>query len=466
MDFVHLHGHSDGSLQDGLPNPKGIIKKAFNLGQNSVAITDHGNLCNVVKFSQAAKEPFDKPKKPENKTKSEVLNYKKDLINYIKYSKTGVKPIIGIELYYCDDCHTRDKDDRTSHVVFLAKNEIGYKNLLEMTTYAHMHGFYYNPRVDMNIIRKYSEGLICLTACMKGLVCDTLASEGQEKAEQILFDLKDIFGNDLYVELMFHGIEEETKIMLQMEKLAISNDVDIVATNDYHYLEAKDYKAQRVLNAIQTQNTLSTLNIGMTKNEFYMKSAEEMKDIFDKYLKKDSTQYIENTQKVADKINFQLDINNDVQFPKINIKENPDYEEFEKWRKNNLTDRPDDQAFLAFRVYKGLSEKGLLNKKYLKRAQEELKIIFNSGFTKYFLITQDYTQMAKKSGIRVGPGRGSGAGSLCCYALGITILDPIKRNLKFERFINIGRCSRYDFNFEELSIDEWRSKQEGVKNKV
>ncbi len=459
MDFVHLHGHSDGSLQDGLPNPKGIIKKAFNLGQNAVAITDHGSLCNTIKFSQAAKEPFDKPKKPKNKTKKEVINYKKDLINYLKYNKSGVKPIIGIELYYCDNCHERDKDDKTSHIIFLVKNEIGYKNLVKMTTYAHMHGFYYNPRVDMNVIKKYSEGLICLTACMKGVVCDALVNEGQEKAEKVLCELKEIFQEDLYVELMFHGISEETKLMLEMEKMAISYGIDIVATNDYHYLSKQDYKAQRVLNAIQTHNTLSTLNIGMTKNEFYMKSAEEMKDIFDKYLGKDSTQYIENTQKVADKVDFKLNINNDVQFPEINIKENFDYKEFREWRKSHFINRPDDQAFLAYRVYMGLKEKSLLNKKYLDRAKEELKIIFNSGFTKYFLITQDYTQMARMSGIRVGPGRGSAAASLCCYALGITILDPIKTDLKFERFINIGRCSVYDFNFEELPISEWQNLQ-------
>ena len=467
MDFVHLHGHSDGSLQDGLGTPEKIIAKAAQSGQPAVAITDHGTLCNVIRFLSAAKNPIMLPKPLYNPTKSRSIDdeYKAQMDDYELYKDNKVKPIIGVEAYICRDMYTKSKTDAgeyngTNHIVLLVKNQRGYENLVELTTKSYTEGFYRRPRIDYALLEKYSEGVIALSACIQGFICQDIKHRGEDEAQKTVEQMLGVFGDDFYLEVMYHTYPDEADLMPKIIRLGQKMNVPIVATNDYHYINKDDAFAQRVLVCAQTHSTIGSPS-GMVpdenKDEFYVKSTDEMYDVM-KSLTKDSSlasDMLQRSLEVAEKVTLELNINNDVQFPVIDV-EKQHLESFGKWHKDILPDRPKKQAYLAFLVTSGLKNKGKTGKQYINRAKRELKAIYNSGFTSYFLMTKKTTDYARRNDIRVGPGRGSGVGCLCLYALDITNMDPLEYGLSFERFLNAGRQNIYDFNFEELPIEDWK----------
>jgi len=465
MEFVHLHNHTDASLQDGLMTPQKMIQKAIKLGQQAVAITDHGTLCNTVEFLIASKKPFKKPQEPHTKDKQIQNIYQQRMLEYDKYKDVRIKPIIGLEAYLCRDMglktHTESGEyNSTNHIILLAKTQKGYENLVEMSTVSYIDGFYRKPRIDYKLLREKSEGIIGLSACVQGFICQELKYRGPEAATKLLEEALDIFGSDFYVEIMYHSLVEEDSLMAGLIPLAQNLDIPIVATNDAHYADKEDAFAQKILICIQTRTTINAPSSMAPKDgheDFYLKSAQEMYNTLNKLMGKDAGQAIERSVEIASKINFELDINNDAEFPVVNVF-GYEEEDFNTWHSKYLKDRPRVQAYLGYLVMKGLEIKGLINKKeYVQRVKKELKAIYDSGFTTYFLMTKRIVDFAHENDVRVGPGRGSGAGSLCCYALNITKIDPIKHGLMFERFLNLGRQNKYDFNFEEYSIKQWQN---------
>jgi DNA polymerase III subunit alpha len=469
MDFVHLHNHTDGSLQDGLMTPSRMIQRVIKLQQQAVAITDHGSLCNTIEFLSAIQEPFKKPNPPSDGNDVNAnKTYKKELQEYNQYKDVKIKPIIGIEGYLCRNMHSKiqtqnSEENATTHIVLLAKTQKGYENLVELSTASYIDGFYRKPRIDYSLLKKHSEGIIGLSACIQGFICQELKHRGPEKASKMLEEAVEIFDGDFYVELMYHGLEEEDDLMRGIIPLAQNLNIPLVATNDAHYTTQAEAFAQKILICIQTRTTINDPS-GMAPEDghedFYLKSGDEMFEAMKQLTdEKTAISAIENTLEVADKVDFVLDISNDVEFPKIELLER-EKENFDTWHSKYLQDRPQTQAYLAYLVMEGLKEKGLANKnEYIQRVKKELKAIYSSGFTAYFLMTKRICDYAHHNKIRVGPGRGSGAGSLCCYALNITKIDPIEYGLMFERFLNMGRQNKYDFNFEEYTIKEWQKKE-------
>ena len=469
MDFVHLHNHTDGSLQDGLMTPADMIKTVIKLGQPAVAMTDHGTLCNTIEFLSAVKKPFKRPLEPNSHDRQAVLQYEEKLAEFNQYKDVKVKPIIGMEAYICRDMDSKTmtengENNSTNHMVLLAKTQRGYENIVELSTASYIRGFYRKPRIDYELLKEHSEGIIGLSACIQGILCQELKYRGVEKATTLMEDMVDTFNGDFYVEVMYHRLSDETKLMRELVSLAQNMDVPIVATNDAHYATKEDAFTQKILVCIQTRSTINHLSSMAPEDgheDFYLKSADEMFGIISELTDKQTAlSAIQNTLEIAEKIDFVLDISNDVEFPNIKVNKE-DQEGFAIWHKNYLKDRPQTQAYLAYLVMEGLKEKGLLGKKeYVQRVKRELKAIYSSGFTAYFLMTKQICDFAHNNAVRVGPGRGSGAGSLCCYALNITKIDPIKYGLMFERFLNMGRQNKYDFGFEELPIEEWQKNKD------
>lgn len=469
MEFVHLHCHTDGSLLDGLMTPRSMIQRAIKLGCPAVAITDHGTLCNTIEFLSAAKRPFVKPSEPVIKTKETEGEYLRKLQEYDTYKDATIKPIIGMEAYlYMGDMVFNEKrgvkEPKARHIVLLAKNTTGYGNLVELATlsYGDKRKIRSRPTISLEMLEERAEGLIGMSACISGVVALDYELYGEESATHTAMKMSDIFSGDFYMEIMHRGSKQEMRVMSAIANIAKDCGIPIVATNDAHFTIRDEAFAQKVLLCIQIHKTIDEALemenslISELNDELYMKSYDEMVSAVSRVLgEKGAKEALERSLEIASKIDLDLSIENDVEFPDIDIDRN-DKIMFEKWHSKNMVSRPKMQAYLAYLVINGLKDKGLLHKDgYLQRAKEELRAIYNSGFTAYFIMTKRIVDFARNHGIRVGPGRGSGAGSLCCYALGITNLDPIKHGLMFERFLNIGRQNKYDFNFEEYPIERW-----------
>lgn len=397
-DFVHLHVHTEYSLLDGASSIKELVLKAKDLGQKAIAITDHGNMYGVVDFYSACKN-------------------------------AGIKGIIGCEVYVAPNS-LYEKESRVreySHLVLLAKNDVGYHNLMKLNSIAFIDGFYYKPRIDYDLLEKYKEGLICLSACIAGDIPSMLLSGDEQGAYRLASRLKGMFGDDFYIELQDHGLAEQKTVAPRLIKLAKELDIKMVVTNDCHYVNKEDAKAQNVLMCIQTGRYVAedgSLMFGT--DEFYLKSADEMTQLFPQY-----PEMLDNTVEIAEKCNVELE------FGKLHL---PSF------------DVP--QGYSSHEEYlEELARKGV-NKKYTdpqaveERLVYELNTIKQMGFTDYFLIVADYVNFARNAGIIVGPGRGSAAGSIVAYALGITNIDPIKYNLLFERFLNPERISMPDIDMD------------------
>ncbi|MFH1656148.1 MAG: DNA polymerase III subunit alpha [Candidatus Nealsonbacteria bacterium] len=410
MKFTHLHVHSHYSLLDGLPKIDQLLDYVKELGMDSVALTDHGVLYGAIEFYKKAKE-------------------------------RGIKPIIGCEVYVALDKMTEKRpniDDKRHHLILLAKNEQGYKNLVKLVSFAQLDGFYYKPRIDEEILAKYSEGLIGLTACVQGKIPRLIQSNKMEQAEKTALKYQKIFGKEnFYLEIQSHPkISEQETTNKGLIAISKKHNIPLVATNDIHYLKPEDSEAQDVLMLINTgSNPNDPKRLTLIENDFSMRSPEKMIENF-----KENPSAIENTQKIADMCNFELELGK-VKLPYFEVPNNQTPDQFlEELCKNNLEKR----------YGKDLSEE------ISKRLKYELSVIKETGFASYFLIVQDFVNWAKGNRIVVGPGRGSAGGSIVAYLTGITNVDPIKHNLLFERFLNPERISMpdIDLDFTDRRRDE------------
>ena len=400
-EFVHLHVHSEFSLLDGANRIKDLPVRAKELGMDAIAVTDHGAMFGTIDFYKAC-------------------------------NANGVKPIIGCEVYVAP--RTRfDKepniDNKYYHLILLAKNNEGYKNLAKLVSLGYVDGYYYKPRIDKEILEKYHEGLICCSACLGGEIAQSILKDDLAKAEEIALWHKNIFGEDYYLEVQSNTLREQILVNQKLVELARKLNIPLVATNDSHYLKKEDYYNHEVLLCIQTGKRMTDEDrMKFQTNDFYIKSPEEMKEFF-----KNIPEALENTVKIAEKCNVDFEFGHTI-LPNYDVPE-----EFET----------------HYDYIKKLCDDGILSrygenptKEILDRAEYELSVIKKMGYVDYFLIVWDYINWAKSQGIPVGPGRGSGAGSIVAYAIGITDIDPIKYNLIFERFLNPERVSMPDFDVD------------------
>ncbi|MBQ7132415.1 MAG: DNA polymerase III subunit alpha [Oscillospiraceae bacterium] len=399
-DFVHLHLHSEYSLLDGACRIERLVEYVKSIGQSAVAVTDHGTMFGTIKFYNCAK-------------------------------KAGIKPIIGCEVYVAprtryDKVHKEDSSPY--HLILLCENNEGYKNLIKLVSLGYTEGFYNKPRVDVALLKKYHKGLICLSGCVAGEIARKIADGDYEGAKECALLYQDIFGKDNYfIEIQNHNLDIEKKVLPKLLKLANQTQIPLVATNDAHYIEKSDAKMQNVLMCIQTNSRVGEPNsMSFETDEFYVKSYEQMYSLFGRY-----EGALENSVKIADRCNVEFE------FGVI------------KLAKFEAPGVSDNKAFFEKLCYDGLSEKYKENyDEAEKRLEYELEVINSMGYCDYFLIVWDYINYAKNHNIPVGPGRGSGAGSLCAYCIGITGVDPLKYNLLFERFLNPERISMPDFDID------------------
>ena len=404
--FVHLHIHSEFSLLDGANRIKDLPVRAKELGMKAMAITDHGVMYGAIDFYKACK-------------------------------KEGIKPIIGCEVYVAPR-RRFDKepgiDNHYNHLILLAKNNQGYKNLSKLVSLGFTEGYYYKPRIDLEILEKYHEGLICLSACLAGSVNQALLNGQNEKAEEIALWHKKVFGEDYYIEIQNNGIKEQVLANQKLIQLARKLDIPLVATNDAHYLKREDAYNHEILLCIQTGKRMSDEDrMKFDTEELYVKSPEEMSEYFSAF-----PEAIENTVKIADKCNVEFEFGHTI-LPNYDVP--PEY--------------PTHYDFLKKLCDNGLKKRYGENpsQEILDRAEYEIGIIKKMGYVDYYLIVWDFIHYAKSNGIPVGPGRGSGAGSILAYAIEITDIDPMKYGLLFERFLNPERISMPDFDVDFSDVD-------------
>lgn len=396
--FVHLHVHSEYSLLDGSCRIKELINRTKELGMNSIAITDHGVMYGAIDFY-------------------------KEAVSY------GIKPIIGCEIYVSPRS-LYDKeygiDNLNYHLILLCKNMTGYENLMKIVSKASIDGFYYKPRVDHQYLKEHSEGLIALSSCLGGEIPSYLLSDEYEKAKETAIFYNSIFGTgNFYLELQYHGLSQQEKVNSELIKLSKELNIPLVATNDVHYLNKEDHLAHEVLLCIQTGKNMDDADrMSFPTDQFYLKSPDEMYEMFS-YCK----EALENTVKIADMCNLEFEFNK-TKLPKYEV---PDGMKSDEYLRKLCIDG-------LYKRYPNPSDE------VIERLNYELSVIEKMGYVDYFLIVWDFIKFARDNGIMTGPGRGSAAGSLVAYCLGITKIDPIKYNLLFERFLNPERVSMPDID--------------------
>ncbi|MDY4880444.1 MAG: DNA polymerase III subunit alpha, partial [Gemmiger sp.] len=398
--FTHLHLHTEYSLLDGACRIDRLFDRIKELGQNAVAITDHGVMYGCVAFYDAAKA-------------------------------AGIKPIIGCEVYVA----TRTRFDKVNridgnhHLILLCKNETGYKNLIKLVSSGFLEGFYSKPRVDRELLEQHHEGLICLSACLAGEVPQAILAGDYERAKQIALSYNELFGQgNYYIELQDHGLEQDPVVLPQLIRLSRETGIPMVATNDAHYLAREDAKMQSILLCIQTGKTIADADrMEFQTDEFYVKSTEEMYELFSMV-----PEACENTNRIAEQCNF------DFTFGETKL---PYFK---------APDGMENQAYFEKLCWDGLERRypGRVTRELRDRLEYEIDVVKKMGYTNYYLIVYDFINYAKSRDIPVGPGRGSGAGSLAAYCVGITDIDPIRYNLIFERFLNPERVSMPDFDVD------------------
>jgi len=424
-DFVHLHVHSFYSLLDGAIKINDLIKKAKKENMDAIAITDHGNMFGAIEFYKSA-------------------------------IKARIKPIIGMEAYMSPESRfnrnsKKGISDSYYHLVLLVKNHEGYKNLMMLSTKGYIEGFYYRPRIDEKLLKEYSNGLIGMSACVKGVIPRLILNDKYEEAKAKAIEYSQIFQGDFYLELQNHGLEEERRVIDKLIQIHKETGIPLVATNDAHYMKREDAKAHEILLCMKTGTDLSDPErMKFESDELYFKTAKEMQSLF-----YDNPDAIENTLKIAEKCNLALDFS-EQHLPAFPIPE----------------DEPvkDLNEYLAKVAHENLEK--LFDKvpdEYQERLNYELSIVKKMGFGGYFLITKDFIDFAKKRGIPVGLGRGSAAGSLISYCLGITGIDPIRYDLLFERFLNPERVTMPDIDIDfcderRNEIFEYVKEKYGEKN--
>lgn len=397
--FVHLHVHTQYSLLDGAARIDELVARAKALGQDALAVTDHGVMYGVIDFYKACR-------------------------------KAGVKPILGMEAYVAPRS-MRDRegaqDREYAHLILLAKDETGYRNLMLLSSEAFIHGFYYKPRIDYDLLEAHAEGLVCLSACLAGDIPQALLHGRYDDAKRLGERLHRMFGDDFYIELQNHGLPEQQRILPGLRKLAAELGVKTVATNDVHYVAREDAEAQDVLLCIQTQRFVDEPNrMRMEAEEFFLKSGDEMAAALP-----DDAGALATTREIADKCNVEI---------AFGVRRLPQY---------TAPDGQDNETYLRRLCAEGMAQKLVGGDDAAQeRLDYELGVITRMGFVDYYLIVWDFIHFAKTHGIVVGPGRGSGAGSLVAYCMGITDVNPLKYGLLFERFLNPERVSMPDFDVD------------------
>jgi DNA polymerase-3 subunit alpha len=410
-EFVHLHLHTDYSLLDGACGVPGLIKRVAEVGQKAVAMTDHGNIYGTVEFVEEA-------------------------------TKAGIKPIVGCELYICkkDDHRAPPEGDTYNHLLVLAENEEGYRNLIKITSEASMHGFYYKPRISKNFLAQHAKGLIGLSGCLAGEVCENLLANKYDAARAAAAGYREIFGaNNFFMEIQDQGLPEEHRIHADLFRLEKELGIPMVATNDSHYLCEDDAHAQDVLVCVQTGKSVNDTNrLKFHGSQFFVKSATEMARLFN-----GREDVLSRTLAIAERCNFKLDkVKNP--FPQFTVPDGYTLDSyFEHIAHQGFARRWEGlgQLEAAGRLKKSRSE-------YEQRLAREISIIQQMKFSGYFLIVWDFIRYARENSIPVGPGRGSAAGALVAYAMGITDIDPLQHELLFERFLNPERVSLPDIDID------------------
>ncbi|MDR0425797.1 MAG: DNA polymerase III subunit alpha [Clostridiales bacterium] len=437
--FVHLHLHTEYSLLDGATRIDKLFQRCEALGMPAVAITDHGNMFGAVEFFKAAVRHSDPKAEP---------------FDFIEGGgKFKVKPLIGCEVYTAPDRHSRVSDGgrmpKNNHLVLLCKNRIGYKNLVKLVSLGYTEGMYYKPRIDFSLLREHAEGLICLSACLAGELPQALVNQNREEAEAVVRRFKALFGDDYYIELQNHEILDQKAILPALIEIANREKVKLVATNDVHYLNQSDSAMQKVLQCISFRTTILPDDSGgdvsmkdesaggdggyFPTKEFYLKSGDEMDALFGNVC---GCQ--DNTLEIAEKCGCDF-FSKEKLMPAFRVKE----------EMPGVPDEKKPEAFLKKLAERGLTEKyGGVTPEIAARAKYELDIIIALGFVDYFLIVWEFINWAENNGVPVGPGRGSGVGSIIAYAVGITKVDPLKYQLFFERFLNEERVSNPDFDID------------------
>lgn len=433
--FVHLHVHTEYSLLDGAVRIDDVFRRCEELNMPAVAMTDHGNMYGAIEFIKAA------------------AKYTDPSIDYLQFIKERrafkVKPIIGCEVYMTDDMHSRQKGTdgappKLNHFILLAKNELGYHNLIKIVSKGFTDGMYYKPRVDYECLKRHSEGIIALSACLAGVIPQAILRRDYNAADEWIKKFKALYGDDFYIEIQDHGIAEQKRIIPHLLELAKSNDVKVVATNDAHYLTKDDASMQKVLMAIAFHSTLDSIDGDgdsdsatytddsmaegkyFPTREFYLKSYDEMLKVFPEL-----PEALNRTLEIADKID-----------PYVISKQQllPSY---------TPPDGLSSRDYLRKLTFEGLERRyGNVTNEIRERAEYELSIVERLNFVDYFLIVWDFIHYAESVGIPVGPGRGSGAGSIIAYAIGITKINPLKYQLFFERFLNPERVTNPDFDVD------------------
>lgn len=400
-EFVNLHVHTEYSLLDGACRLDRLMERVKELGQTAVAITDHGNMYGAVEFWKAAKSK-------------------------------GIKPIIGCEVYVSPRSRFDKEpniDNSPYHLVLLCRNNIGYSNLVKLVSLGSIEGFYNRPRVDLVLLEKYHEGLICLSGCLAGEIPRLLSNGQYERAKAVALRYREIFGDgSYYLEIQNHYIEDELNNLPMLYRLSEETGIPLAATNDCHYITQEDAEMQNVLLCIQINKIVGEPNgMSFETNEFYVKSADEMCSLF-----KGHEEAVGNTSKIAGQCNVEFEFGN-IKLPKFTVE-----------------GVKDNKEYFRSLCYGGMYKKYGENppKNIIDRMEYELDVITKMGYTDYFLIVWDFIKYARDNNIPVGPGRGSGAGSLCAYCIGITGIDPMKYNLLFERFLNPERVSMPDFDID------------------
>ena len=439
QDFVQLHNHTHYSVQDALPSPKALVKKAREMGFPAIAITDHGRMGGSIEFVEACR-------KVDEKT-------------------DPIKPIVGIEAYTVADHRVKEQVIRadgkkgrpkSNHLTLLAMNGDGYRNLVQAASLGAEEGYYYEPRISWPVVQEHNEGVIAMSGCLGSEVNQAFLRGDDEEAERVMRRFKDVFGDRYYAELQFHGIPEQKECMPKLAALARKLDIPCVASNDVHYLEPNDWQVHDIL--IQMRDLSVDRSGGKNgkkdaygSHQFYMKDQAAMSKIFDGL----DSSAVRNALLLSERVEDHLKLDSKHLLPSLPIPK--DDERFTAWYKKHLPYNKPNEAYLAYRAFDGLQKLGLANDPiYKTRLRSELEQIWYMGVGDYFLIEDDLVQFMKGDNILFGI-RGSGVGSLVNYCLGVCAIDPLRWNLMFERFLNPGRGTQYKVTLSELPFKAWFS---------
>ncbi|HMR19837.1 MAG TPA: DNA polymerase III subunit alpha, partial [Sphingobacterium sp.] len=441
--FAHLHNHSQFSVLQSTISIGDLVTAAARNNMSAVALTDHGNMMGAFQFVSRVI------------AHNREIEERQKVAQEVEEETTGqiIKPIVGCEFYVCEDRKDKTRKDNGYQVVFLAKNKNGYHNLAKMASIAYTEGFYYVPRIDKEIVQRYKDDIIVLTGNLQGEIPNKVLNIGENQAEEALIWWKEVFGDNLYIEVMRHGQEDENRVNETLIGLAHKHNVKVVATNNTYYVNKADAHAHDILLCVKDGEKLSTpvgrgrgFRFGMPNQEYYFKSSEEMKQAF-----ANLPEAILNIEEILNKIEI-YSLNRDVLLPKFEIPEEFQYVEDEQ-----DGGKRGENAYLRHLTYVGAEKRyAEITEEIRERLDFELTTIERTGYPGYFLIVQDFIAAARSMDVSVGPGRGSAAGSAVAYCLGITNLDPIQYDLLFERFLNPDRVSMPDIDID--FDDEGRGK--------